>query len=340
MFFSIIVPTYNPRPFLSRLLDSILENDCIDELEVIIADDVSTESFDDIVLKYSKFLQIRRWINPTHMGAPLGGRKYGTKIASGKWITFIDQDDVFVEHALDEVKNFIQDEGAANYLITDIYQINEEGECVESKQNRNLTHGKFYEKRFLETSHVDYQENLKYCEDINLSVTVACALNDLHLDPYYFEFFTYKWLLREDSLSNANGKGEYFYKSFPDYIRGTLGTYVDRFAKCNKDDHETAVFYNFNIISMLLHLYFYYQGMQYSKNECPPIPKIYYALVYQYVQEFLKCSGWSLQELIEITYDEMIDEYQRVRKIAFSQIPFIEIESFAEFMNKLEERSR
>jgi glycosyltransferase involved in cell wall biosynthesis len=49
MFFSIIVPTYNPRKFLPKLLDSIATNKILDDIEIILSDDLSTEPFDDIV---------------------------------------------------------------------------------------------------------------------------------------------------------------------------------------------------------------------------------------------------------------------------------------------------
>ena len=51
-FFSVIIPTYNPKEFLPRLLESIKHNDCLDKIEVIISDDCSTEPFDDVLEKF------------------------------------------------------------------------------------------------------------------------------------------------------------------------------------------------------------------------------------------------------------------------------------------------
>ena len=62
MFFSIIIPTYNPNTCLTKLLESIDSNYCIDDIEIIISDDCSTESFDDLLTPFSH-LNIRKIVN-------------------------------------------------------------------------------------------------------------------------------------------------------------------------------------------------------------------------------------------------------------------------------------
>jgi len=60
--FSIIIPTYNPNKYLPILLNSINMNNCLNEIEVIIVDDLSTESFDEIIKQYNK-ITIRKYSN-------------------------------------------------------------------------------------------------------------------------------------------------------------------------------------------------------------------------------------------------------------------------------------
>lgn len=59
-FFSIIIPCYNSKKTIGNLLNSIVNQDMNDEIEVIISDDHSTESYQDIVNEYSKILSIKQ----------------------------------------------------------------------------------------------------------------------------------------------------------------------------------------------------------------------------------------------------------------------------------------
>ena len=43
---SIIIPVYNVAPYIKRCLDSIVAQNMSDEIEVILSDDHSTESYD------------------------------------------------------------------------------------------------------------------------------------------------------------------------------------------------------------------------------------------------------------------------------------------------------
>ena len=89
MFFSIIIPTYNPKKYLNKLLNSIIKNNCLNEIEIIIVDDQSEEDFSDILLQYPKchFKVIK---NDHHYGFSRVGRQTGSEHAQGKWMVFAD----------------------------------------------------------------------------------------------------------------------------------------------------------------------------------------------------------------------------------------------------------
>ncbi len=58
-FFSIVIPCYNSRNTIGRTLDSILNQHLgYNDIQVILADDCSTESYQDIVDKYKSKLFI------------------------------------------------------------------------------------------------------------------------------------------------------------------------------------------------------------------------------------------------------------------------------------------
>lgn len=338
MFFSVIIPTYNPRKYLNKLLTSIEKNDCKNEIEVIIADDLSTEDFADIITSHQRNLTINTCANLKHFGAPVGGRQNGAQIATGKWICFADQDDWFTDGAFDAVKKYIEENDVHNYLITNFYQQSlDSDEVTETIKAHNWTHGKFYESSFWQKFNIAYQ-NIHYCEDINLSVTVSCICAENNIEPTYFDYFTYVWSQHPDSLSNANQVSDYFFKSFPDYIKGTLGNYIERYKHCHRTV-DVDNYYKLNIVSMFIYLYFYYQGIKWEPNECPKIPKKYYSLAYKYFKQFKKITRWNTKKFLSKINSDYIGEYRNVQSTTFNQIPYVESESFRTFIKLLPLRS-
>lgn len=107
MFFSIIIPTYNRAHLIESTLDSVLNQTCID-FEVIIVDDGSTDHTKEVILDY---INKHQWLNCFYYykdNAERGAaRNYGIERAKGKWVTFLDSDDLFYPNHLQLVYDFI-----------------------------------------------------------------------------------------------------------------------------------------------------------------------------------------------------------------------------------------
>jgi len=87
---SVIVPVYNGRAFLREAVQSILAEE-FPSLEVILVDDGSTDGSLETVAD----LPVRRLRLEKNGGIP-GALNAGLKIARGRYITFLDQDDRIV----------------------------------------------------------------------------------------------------------------------------------------------------------------------------------------------------------------------------------------------------
>ena len=88
---SIIVPAFNEEKFLSRCLDSIL-NQTFADFEVICVDDGSTDSTFDIISAYAE--KDSRIIPLKNTGKGVSSaRNFGIENAHGKYIGFVDSDD-------------------------------------------------------------------------------------------------------------------------------------------------------------------------------------------------------------------------------------------------------
>ena len=88
---SIIVPVYNVEKYLRSCLDSIF-NQTIDNFEVICVNDGSTDSSADILEEYAKEHKNMIVFNQENGGLSMA-RNSGIKLASGKYIGFVDSDD-------------------------------------------------------------------------------------------------------------------------------------------------------------------------------------------------------------------------------------------------------
>ncbi len=104
---TVVVPVYNVENYLAKSLDSIIEAR-IDNMEILIINDGSTDNSEKIILDYQKrYPKLIRYIKQENHG--LGNvRNVGLKEAKGKYIASIDSDDTiyveFFEQALKYLK--------------------------------------------------------------------------------------------------------------------------------------------------------------------------------------------------------------------------------------------
>jgi len=103
---SIITPCYNSEKFIQETYESI-KNQTYNNWEWIIVDDCSTDNSVEIINGF-KDERIRLQINSTNSGAAISRNK-ALEMAKGRYITFIDSDDLwlpqFLEKSIAYLKN-------------------------------------------------------------------------------------------------------------------------------------------------------------------------------------------------------------------------------------------
>lgn len=88
---SIIVPVYNVEKYISKCIESII-NQNYEHFELILIDDGSTDTSGKICDKYS-MIDKRIKVTHTSNNGPGAARNIGLKLAKGNYITFLDSDD-------------------------------------------------------------------------------------------------------------------------------------------------------------------------------------------------------------------------------------------------------
>ncbi len=89
---SIIIPGYNCGHCIGACLDSILHQQNAPEYEIIVINDGSTDNTDQVVSRYCAKHPNIQLITQPNTGVSTA-RNNGIKIATGKYITFVDSDD-------------------------------------------------------------------------------------------------------------------------------------------------------------------------------------------------------------------------------------------------------
>ena len=105
--FSIIVPVYNRPQEIDELLDSLTKQDFQDDFEVLIVEDGSENSSEDIAKKYTAQLNLN-YFYKENSGAG-ASRNYGMKRASGNYFIILDSDVIVPSQYLSEVKKALQE---------------------------------------------------------------------------------------------------------------------------------------------------------------------------------------------------------------------------------------
>ncbi|MEM6751426.1 MAG: glycosyltransferase [Cyanobacteria bacterium P01_C01_bin.38] len=136
---SIIIPTYNRPHLLSRAVKSALAQTRKD-IEVIVVDDASTKPFE---LPSHPHLRIIR--QPENKGGA-ASRNLGAKLAKGRWISYLDDDDELLPHmaqvSLEALANTSLPKPVA--LLSGLEEIGEDNRVLQTRIPPTLPRGSHF----------------------------------------------------------------------------------------------------------------------------------------------------------------------------------------------------
>ena len=106
---SIIIPMFNSERFIGECIESILQQ-TFEDFELIIINDCSTDRSGQIAQNYTdpRVKVIHRQQN----FGECASRNFGINIAKGKYIYFIDADDLILPHTLENLVNAAEESEA------------------------------------------------------------------------------------------------------------------------------------------------------------------------------------------------------------------------------------
>lgn len=121
---SIIMPSYNTGRFIKETIESVLAQSYSD-WELILVDDCSKDNTDEVVSQYLADKRVKYMKNDVNSGAAVS-RNRALSEAKGKWIAFLDSDDLWAPEKLEKQIRFMEENGY-HFSYTNYAEIDEDG---------------------------------------------------------------------------------------------------------------------------------------------------------------------------------------------------------------------
>jgi len=126
-FFSIIIPTYNRADLILKTINSVLQQTFID-YEIIVVDNRSTDNTKDVLAPYIEAGKIK-FIRHDKNYERAKSRNTGMENAIGKFVTFLDSDDLMYKDNLKDAYSFIQTH-PQYHIFHNLYELIDENSLV------------------------------------------------------------------------------------------------------------------------------------------------------------------------------------------------------------------
>ena len=228
---SVIIPCFNVERYIRACIESLFKQSFpLDQLEFLFIDDASTDATCQILKEYeAKYAENILLIECEHNIGPGAARNIGLQYATGKYIVFVDADDIIREDMIqllyEKIVLYQCDMCECGYdMFTDDGYgrefKNEEAYYLLSKKEERkqyiVKHGhlnsawaKIYRKEFLEKYHICFPENI-FMEDMYFH-----QMSMMYADScYVLPDMLYHYRYNPDSIMHRKERDAYFMDQF------------------------------------------------------------------------------------------------------------------------------
>lgn len=127
---SIIIPSYNSGKFIVETILSA-QSQSFKPTEIIVVDDGSTDDTPRLIEQLKKEHQNIKYIQQPNAGVS-AARNNGFQISRGKYVLFLDADDLMAEHFLRDRIDFLEEQSAIGFCGSRVIKIDENGDRISS----------------------------------------------------------------------------------------------------------------------------------------------------------------------------------------------------------------
>lgn len=253
---SVIIPIFNVERYLENTLNSLLNQTMVNDIEVIIVDDGSTDYSSHIIDEYDKKYDNFHAYHKKHQGQAIA-RNFGLEIAQGEYIHFMDADDYLPPKAYENLYYFNphNDFVVGNVLKFGEYNIWENvlfkqafkyfsGDVQSFKLSDcpqvlwdTISCNKLLKKEFLDRHNIRFISRDTYYEDLLFALQCYYYAESIGFSSNIF----YYWRLRKDKSSITQKTDDVM--NFLDRLE-ILKIYYGLMEKLNFNEDITDVVYD------------------------------------------------------------------------------------------------
>ncbi len=206
---SVIVPVYNVENYIRRCLNSLV-NQTLEDIEIIIVDDGSTDLSTKLVKEYTDKYKNMRYYRKENGGLS-DARNYGMKYATGKYIAFLDSDDYIKEDMYKIMYEKAKKENSDIVECNFYWQYGKKnkkdiGKAYKGKKEmleiaRVVAWNKLYKRELIEQAQIEFPKGLQY-EDVEFFYKLIPYIEKVSFvkEPLIY------YVQRKNSLSNVQNE--------------------------------------------------------------------------------------------------------------------------------------
>lgn len=116
---SVIIVVYNEEKYIAEAIESVL-NQTYKDIEIIVADDGSTDKTSEIVKRYDKV----KYIYQNNKGEG-SARNLGVSLAKGKYLAFLDADDIYKKDKIEKQLKILEKNPYVDVVYNDLEVVDE-----------------------------------------------------------------------------------------------------------------------------------------------------------------------------------------------------------------------
>lgn len=210
---SVIIPVFNVEGYLSKCIDSVLNNN-FSSIEIILVNDGSTDNSGDVCNAYAEKFDFIYAFHKENQGVS-SSRNYGLDKAIGEWIYFMDSDDWISSDTF----TILKEKSEFDIIQFGYKKVNEQGNVLfemvpsfeESFSNADKyqSDGKFslmnivvsfFKKDLIKENNIKFSNEIQYGEDLEFGVKCFAKAKHIYVlnEPFY------NYLERKGSAMESN----------------------------------------------------------------------------------------------------------------------------------------
>lgn len=181
---SVIVPIYNTAAYLSRCIESLV-NQTYSYLQIILIDDGSTDNSGAIADEWQAIDSRIEVYHQSNRGQS-AARNVGLQHAKGEYIAFVDSDDYIDSNYFSTMLQAADD--TTDCVQTGYRRVKKNGEIIKAYHPKHFYQYtspcmRLYRRGFIECHHLRFPEGMIY-EDVVFSIDILLAHPTYKLIPY------------------------------------------------------------------------------------------------------------------------------------------------------------